>query len=399
MSESALVRQRADVIAPRTEDEFIEFIRDANVNGAPVRLSGAGNWLDAGRPVHASSILSTAKLSGIVEYVPGDLVLTARAGTSLAELASATAGHGQWFALDPFGHASGTLGATIASASSGPLSTGFGRARDLVLGITAITGDGQRIRFGGRVVKNVAGFDLVRLLTGSWGTLAAITEVSVRLHALPQWEESVVVQLSDSSLDAQLAALRAMPLSTMALQLVNSTTASTLTNQTHSPVLLARLGGNAARVDAQRALLANIGRCDSVDGGIWTRFRELELHRKQTLAPFVMRVSHGASKTAALFTALMHIASRDDSNVFVAVSPLDGIARVIGFDPAAASSFIEAAHSFGARVIGERLMLSDWQRLPSPMNRIAEGIRDRFDPARILNRGMFDNASSSPALP
>ena len=102
----------------------------------------------------------------------GDLTLTARAGTTLANIARATAAEGQWLALDPHGSASGTLGATIATASAGPLAHAFGTPRDNVLGIEAVTGTGEIVRAGGRVVKNVAGFDLTRLFTGAWGTLA-----------------------------------------------------------------------------------------------------------------------------------------------------------------------------------------------------------------------------------
>jgi glycolate oxidase FAD binding subunit len=387
------------IATPQDEKDVIDVVRESNSASIPIRIVGAGNWLDAGRTVSARRVLSTSRLSGIVDYVPGDLVLTARAGTTLGELADITAKHGQWFALDPYGRSSGTLGATIATASSGPLATGFGRARDLVLGIAAVTGNGQHIRVGGRVVKNVAGFDLVRLLTGSWGTLAVITEVSVRLHALPQQERSVIVQLAAGSLGAQLATLRTMPLSTMALQLVDAGTASKLTERSISqPVLLVRLGGNAARVEAQRALLAQLGACHDVDDRIWIGLRELELASDDTAPPFVLRVSKGAARSAELFVAVTSVAARAGADIHVSVSPLDGVVRIIGFAPATALPFLEAAHAFNASVIGERLQQEDWNRLPNPMNHIAQGIRDRFDLARILNRGMFEDSTNSPAL-
>ena len=129
--------------------------------------------------------------------MPGDLTLTARAGTTLAEIERATAAERQLLALDPYGTARGTIGATIATASAGPLAHAFGTPRDLVLGLEFVTGDGAVIRAGGRVVKNVAGFDLTRLLTGAWGTLGVITEVSVRLRALPEMEESVALAVRD----------------------------------------------------------------------------------------------------------------------------------------------------------------------------------------------------------
>ena len=103
--------------------ELRDRVRDAAKRGAPLRIAGRGTWLDAGRPVRATETVSTRELSGITEYVPGDLTLTARAGTTLGEIRDATRKHGQWLALDPSGSDDGTLGATIATASSGPLAT------------------------------------------------------------------------------------------------------------------------------------------------------------------------------------------------------------------------------------------------------------------------------------
>ena len=107
-----------------------------------------------------------------------------------------TRAEGQWLALDPFGSAHGTLGATIATGSAGPLAHAFGTPRDNVLGIEAVTGTGEIVRAGGRVVKNVAGFDLTRLFTGAWGTLAVITEATVRLRALPERDQTIALALS-----------------------------------------------------------------------------------------------------------------------------------------------------------------------------------------------------------
>ena len=155
-------------------------INDAIEDSAPLRIAGAANWLDAGRPVVSTNRLSLAEHSGVIDYVPGDLTITAAAGTSLRDIQRITGEHGQWFPLDPHGRDEGTIGATIATGSYGPLAHSFGRARDLVLGVEFVTGDGRVVRGGGRVVKNVAGFDLVRLVTGLWGTIGVITEATLR---------------------------------------------------------------------------------------------------------------------------------------------------------------------------------------------------------------------------
>src|SRR5688572_27812167 len=168
-----------------------EQVGDAYESRRPLRIRGAGSWLDAGRPTRSADTLSLAAHRGIVEYVPGDLTLTARAGTPLGDIVAATREHGQWLPLDPWGGDDGTLGATVSTGTAGPHALAMGMPRDVVLGMEFVTGTGAVIRSGGRVVKNVAGFDLTRLLVGSWGTLGVITEVTVRLRARPEETRSV----------------------------------------------------------------------------------------------------------------------------------------------------------------------------------------------------------------
>jgi glycolate oxidase FAD binding subunit len=163
-------------------DTIRELVDDAARSATPLRIAGRSHWIDAGRPVDATRIASLAAHTGVVDYVPGDLTITVRSGTTLKEIEDITRAEGQWLPVDPFGAKNGTIGATIATGSFGPLASSFGRMRDLVLGIEFITGHGKIVRGGGRVVKNVAGFDLVRLITGSWGTLGIVTEVTLRLR-------------------------------------------------------------------------------------------------------------------------------------------------------------------------------------------------------------------------
>jgi glycolate oxidase FAD binding subunit len=187
-------------------------VKQANDERRPLRIAGAGTWKSVA-PADASNELSIRDLAEVIEYVPGDLTITVGAGMSLAMIEALTARHGQWLTLDPFGSPDGTIGATIATASSGPLATGFGAPRDLVLGVEAVMGMGSIVRAGGRVVKNVAGFDLTRLLTGSRGTIGAITEVSLRLRARPPIDESVAITIASRSAPPReaLAALRGWP--------------------------------------------------------------------------------------------------------------------------------------------------------------------------------------------
>src|SRR6185436_7225481 len=164
-------------------------------------------------PADASTEVSTSQLDQVVEYVPGDLTITVGAGMRLSAIERVTAEHGQWLTLDPFGSPDGTIGATIATASSGPLATGFGAPRDLMLGVECVMGMGSVVRAGGRVVKNVAGFDITRVLTGSRGTIGAITEVSLRLRARPALDETVAISVAHRALGEAIGALRGWPAS------------------------------------------------------------------------------------------------------------------------------------------------------------------------------------------
>jgi glycolate oxidase FAD binding subunit len=221
-------------------------IRDSN---EPLRIVGGGSWLRGGGPWAEATPLDVGHLRGVVEYTPGDLVITVMAGTTVAELAAITGEHLQMFALAPYGSPQATIGAVIATAAAAPLAFGDYAVRDLVLGVQVVTGNGDITRAGGHVVKNVAGFDLVRLHTGAFGTLGVITEVSLRLHARPAVDTIVAGTLrhsDSSSLDNLLPRLVAnrAPLPMLLHRAPGA-----------APVLWARVSGNAARAEALRTHL------------------------------------------------------------------------------------------------------------------------------------------------
>lgn len=287
-------------MTPTTAADVAAIVADATPTRTRLRVSAARTWLDAGAPVAADAELALGALAGIVDYVPGDLTLTARAATSLAEIARVTASEGQMLALDPFGDPQGTLGATVATASTGPLAHAFGTPRDNVLGVEFVDGTGAIVRSGGRVVKNVAGFDLARLVTGAWGTLGVITEVSVRLRPRPEHDATLAVALPNASrLAAFLDTLRALPLTAWALELVNAPLADRLGLGARG-CLLARLAGNAALVRAQGNSLATLGDLRPVDTDTWDALRTFE-PALGTVARVSTRPSRLAATCAELF--------------------------------------------------------------------------------------------------
>lgn len=192
------------VVRPRSTDQVAAVMSCAHEHGGAVRpgrpdsgspdLSArdwsARDWGLPGDPPPADLWLDLTALNEVVQYEPADLTLTVGAGITLADLDEITRPHQQWLPLDPPGPSH--LGGALAAARTGPLRTGFGGPRDLVLGATVVTGDGRILPLGGRVVKNVAGFDLLKLMVGGWGTFGVMTEATVRLYPRPSLDQTLV---------------------------------------------------------------------------------------------------------------------------------------------------------------------------------------------------------------
>ncbi len=176
-------------VFPGSEDAVGIVLRAASAAGWKVRIEGSGSWLPPDSP--ADLVLSTKRLSSVTYLSPTDLVATAQTGIRWEELRGLLADQGTWIAADPPGD-SRTLGSVIATGTAGPLRTAFGNIRDHLLGTTVITGDGRTVRSGGRVVKSVAGFDLNKLVAGSFGAFGVVTSVHLRLRAVPREDVTLV---------------------------------------------------------------------------------------------------------------------------------------------------------------------------------------------------------------
>ncbi|MFK0331285.1 FAD-binding protein [Rhizobium sp. NPDC090275] len=206
-------------LCPGTEEEAAEIIRAHAQAGTPLAVAGGNTRSGFGNAVTAEHRLRSTALSGIVAYNPGEMVLTARAGTPLAEIEAALAKSGQTMAFEPMDHrplmgTSGepTIGGVFAANVSGPRRLISGAARDSLLGVRFVNGRGEAIKAGGRVMKNVTGLDLVKLMAGSHGTLGLITEVTFRVPPRPKSEATIVISgLNDAEAANAMAAAMAMP--------------------------------------------------------------------------------------------------------------------------------------------------------------------------------------------
>ncbi len=189
----------SDLFRPTSIERLGEMLATASGDGRTVGIRGAGSketWGAAG--VEPDVVLSTRGLDRIVEHAAGDLVITVEAGVALAEVQRTVGSAGQWLALDP-PEPGATVGGVIATAATGPRRLRFGTPRDLLIGITVVLADGTVARSGGKVVKNVAGYDLGKLFTGSFGTLGVIAECTFRLHPRPPALRVVTTSTDDPS--------------------------------------------------------------------------------------------------------------------------------------------------------------------------------------------------------
>jgi glycolate oxidase FAD binding subunit len=286
------------MLLPSDTAELALMVREAHDRSAPLRIVGGGRWQGSAAAVATNATrLELRQMTGIVEYVPGDLTLTARAGTTLAELDETTAPHGQWCPVLPWGDDAACLGAVFATATPGPFERALGRPRDLALGLQFVDGTGAIVWAGGRVVKNVAGFDLTRLLVGSWGTLGVITEVSVRLRARPAVDETwaLAFDWGDEKALARRTSFERGPYAPIALRRLERGDCHGL-GLAPDRTLLARLGGNASFVAASRSALLTLGNAEACDASTWSPYRaacsgELPLNFAAALAdPLSQRV-------------------------------------------------------------------------------------------------------------
>jgi glycolate oxidase FAD binding subunit len=372
---SVVVTDAADSSAlNRVRESIRDAIRDASAAGRPLRLCGRGAWMDAGRPAPASDLLELGGYTGIVEYVPGDLTITVRGGTTLGEIRDATAAHDQWLPLDPFGDDDGSIGATVATASSGPLATFFGTPRDLVLGLEFVSGTGAIARGGGRVVKNVAGFDLTRLMIGSWGTLGAITEATLRLYARPEADASFAIGIDGGGVERVRALMRQVPFKTYACEILNAALAARI-GLPAATTALVRLGGNHEAVATQRQAFAELGTPVDVDSAIWKKLRGVEPEGAS-----VVRLSDLPTAVAAVWAAAARV-----PNVLVHASPARGVVRVIGD----ASLDIAALRDGQCAMVAERLSAAQWQQVPGLEGALPARIKRAFDPRNVLNPGIL----------
>jgi glycolate oxidase FAD binding subunit len=264
------------VIYPETQELLGEAI--ALCGADRLTILPAGNFSKIGWGGLARSIdvvVSLAKLDRLVDHAAGDLTVTVEAGMPFAKLQSILAGANQFLALDPLLADRATVGGLIATNDSGPLRQRYGSLRDVLLGLDMIRYDGQRAKAGGRVVKNVAGYDLMKLFTGSFGSLGLISQVTLRVYPMLTEFGSVVLTGELAGLERVAAALLASSLTPIAFEWLTGSIAEDLAG---APIaLVARFGGIPASIAVQSRELLAIGEAVLVTGRLVSGEAEVTL--------------------------------------------------------------------------------------------------------------------------
>jgi glycolate oxidase FAD binding subunit len=392
--------------APADADGIVAAIAAAAEAGTPLAIAGNGGKSGLLRPVQAAKTLSTGGLTGISLYSPQELILTAGAGTAVADIAAATAAKGQHIISEPpdlsafYGTAvAPTLGGMVGANLSGPRRVMWGATRDHVMGLAAINGRAERIHSGGRVLKNVTGLDLCKLLTGSYGTLAVITEITLKVLPAPERRGTLLLRgLDPARAVAALSRALGSPYAVSGAAHLPAAQAARVSalSWAGSSVTLARIEDFAPavayRTERLRAELAEFGQAELLDDGAstaaWAAIRDLApmVGRDGAVWRISVRPSAGPAAAAAVEAA------------FGAEWFMDwggGLLWVAGpATPEAHQAVMRAAGQGNFTLMRApeplRAAVPVIPPAPAPLAAIAARVKASFDPKGILNPGRME---------
>lgn len=390
-------------LTPGTEEEAAGIVSSAVADRTTLAIEGGGTKSDLGRPIFPESVLSSANLSGITSYNPSELVISARSGTPMSEINDALAKNRQRLAFEPMDHspllaANGnpTIGAIAAINNSGSRRIVAGAARDSLLGVRFINGQGEIVKNGGRVMKNVTGLDLVKLMAGSWGTLGFLTEVTFKVLPAPETEATLLLRGLDDE-QATNAMAHAMAISTE------------VSGAAHLPDLITSrlLGGNAAtalrlegfsdsvrsRMERLKSLFSGTAELEDIDAeqsaSLWKDIRDVE--------PFagnkniVWRVSMKPSEAHKFVMAIRMKAAVDayydwqGGLVWLSLPEDDPQDEIIRTELANHGG----GHAMLIRADSEiRVLVPVFEPLAPPVEQLSRRIKAAFDPKGIFNPGI-----------
>jgi glycolate oxidase FAD binding subunit len=367
-------------IAPASTEEIAAVLRYASRNSISVAPCGSGTKQSWGNPIHPSLILHTHRLNTVREHTWQDMTCIVQAGCVWSSLQASLAKHGQFVALDPLWPDRATIGGIAATNDSGSLRLRYGSLRDLIIGMTIVLADGTIARSGGKVVKNVAGYDLHKLMTGAFGTLGIITEVNFRLHSIPRHVQSFTISSEDfESLGRLLMKLLDSHLSRQSLQLRCSASGFNLDVRLATlPEVIRDQASSLSKLAQSVQLEASEANSD-----VWNARQE---HFDQT--------EHLIVKATMLPSNISHIAATIHTLGGTSVTQATGI--MTASIPTPASSQLEPLRKQIEATGGSLTVLRNPSNtstvastMPADTLSLMRELKHRFDPNRILNPGRF----------
>ena len=411
-----------DTLKVRDAKDVEQVVRAALANEQPLEIVGHGSKRQIGHPMATNAVLDLSALNAVISYEPNELIITVQAGAPLADVKSLIDSKNQQFAFDPIDTAAllgtpeiGTIGGMIGAGLAGPRRIKAGGARDHLLGAHAVSGFGDGFKTGGKVVKNVTGYDLCKLLAGSWGTLAVMTEVTLKVMPRPESERTLVLRgLDDVTANKAMTAALGSPFDVSgAAHLPSSafrTAAGALTGlgAPGQAVTLLRLEGIAAsvahRAGALTALVASFGSAeileDDASAAVWRSIRDvLPFAAEGPLGAWpVWRIVCPPASGGVLGQALARESGGDviydwgGGLIWAALPP----------KPDAQAAFLRqrveavGGHATLIRASEEvRRHVDVFHPQAAGIAALGERVRNSFDPKNILNRGRMARGTAT----
>jgi glycolate oxidase FAD binding subunit len=398
-----------DPLKPRDAKEVEEAVQWALGEGKALEIVGQGSKRAVGRPAQSDLTLDLSGLTGVTLYEPEELVLCARAGTPIAEIEALVTSHGQQLAFEPMDYepilggeaGGGTIGGVLAANLSGPRRIKAGAARDHFLGFSAVSGRGETFKSGGRVVKNVTGYDLCKLLAGSWGTLAAMTEVTIKVLPRPETESTVIVRgLDDEVAIRAMAVAMGLPCDVSGAAHLPAAAAKGIALGAGAALTALRLEGVAPSVAHRKAVLQAVMKehgevaawNETVSRDLWRTIRDVvpfAAHRSRVDRP-LWRISTAPSQGAVLARAIA--AGADADMIYDWAGGL--IWALLGdIDDAGAALVRRAVKACGGHATlirapaALRAATDVFEPQDAAMAALTKRVKASFDPKAVLNPG------------
>jgi glycolate oxidase FAD binding subunit len=389
------VREHDDTVtvSPANTQQVSEILRLANENHLSVSPTGGNTKQSWGNPTKTNIRLDLTRLNRVIEHPWQDLTCTVQAGCTWQQLQQTLARHGQFVALDPLWPDRATVGGILATNDSGALRHRYGSLRDLVIGMTLALADGTIARSGGKVVKNVAGYDLCKLLTGSFGTLAVITEATFRLHPLPQHTQTFTVSAPQAAQLAPLmASIRASHLLTQALQLRGDSNGFHLDIQLNahpeskqSEILQEMVNATRSEVDAKLALVSQVANPANWD------FRPSSLESLGVARESLFQENTTVIKLSVfpsdLGEYLDHMQWAPEIDVACVAQSSGLIFASLQGAPVAIENHVQSIKA-DLTILATSTNAKPWKADPKTLP-LMQAIKHQFDPNRTLNPGRF----------